>query len=63
MRVTEDEERWAEAWQIHRWKGNDAPAFVAERIGALTLIDDMDGIKRFKAIAERLDQIRRGVRH
>ncbi|WP_334656703.1 DUF6961 family protein [Sphingomonas panaciterrae] len=58
-----DQERWAEAWQIHRWKGEEAPLFVAERIGALALADDQAGVIRFKEIAERLDQIRRGVRH
>lgn len=35
--MTPDQERWAEALAIEKWKGADAPVYVAERIGALAL--------------------------
>lgn len=57
--MTPDQERWAEALQIEKWKGADAPRYVAERIGALALAGDEAGVKRFREIAARLDQLRR----
>lgn len=53
--MTPDQERWAEALAIEKWKGDDAPRYVAERIGALTLEDDEAGVQRFREIAVRLD--------
>jgi hypothetical protein len=60
-RMTPDQERWAEALAVHKQHGEGAPSFVAERIGALALAGDIDGIERWKAIAARLDQLYEGA--
>lgn len=56
--MTEDQERWAEALAVEHQHGEDAPLFIAERIGALAMVGDHEGIERWKAIAARLDEIR-----
>ena len=58
--LTPDQERWAEALAIERLHGEHAPAYVAERIGALALAGDEAGVERFWTIAVRLYQLRRG---
>lgn len=50
--MTQDQERWAEALAIERQHGENAPRFIAERIGALALAGDMEGVERWKEIAE-----------
>jgi len=60
--LTPDQERWAEALAVERQHGEDAPQFVAERIGVLALEGDMDGVLRWREIATRLDEIRRSMR-
>ena len=50
-------ERWAEALQVLKMHGERAPLFVAERIGALALSGDADGIQRWKEIAAKLDEL------
>src|SRR3546814_4758242 len=62
MSLTREQERWAEALAVHRRHGESAPLFVAERIGALALAGDVAGIRRWREIAARLDQLI-GVRH
>lgn len=57
------DERLAEALAIERWKGADAPVYVAERIGALALAGDLAGVERFRAIAAKLDELMRGAIH
>lgn len=52
-----DRELWACANQVLESHGEKAPVFVAERIGALALAGDSDGIATWKAIASRLDQL------
>ena len=52
-------ERWVEALKIEEIHGDDAPRWVAERIGALALDGDEAGVARWKAVAARLDQLRR----
>ncbi|MGN6277700.1 MAG: DUF6961 family protein [Sphingomonas sp.] len=59
--MTPEQERWAEALAIERQHGEDAPQFIAERIGALALAGDQEGIERWKAIATKLDEIRRST--
>lgn len=59
--MTPEQERWAEALAIERQHGEDAPRFIAERIGALALVGDQEGIERWKAIATKLDEIRRST--
>ena len=55
--MTPERERWAEAIAVQRMYGDLAAAHVAERIGALALVGDQDGIDRWMAIARRLDQL------
>jgi len=57
--MPDDRELWACALQVERQHGDDAPRFVAERIGALAVAGDQDGATTWKAIAQRLDQLRR----
>ncbi|MBO9380222.1 hypothetical protein GG804_25995 [Sphingomonas histidinilytica] len=59
--MSPDEERLAEALAISRMYGERAPAFVAERIGALALARDRAGVERFMAIAAKLDEISRAA--
>lgn len=47
----------AEALAVERIYGAHAPRYVAERIGALALAQDVAGIARWKEIAVRLDQL------
>ncbi|MGQ0587911.1 MAG: DUF6961 family protein [Sphingosinicella sp.] len=57
--MTEEEHLWACALEIERQHGERAPVHVAERIGALALAEDWDGVERWKAIARCLDALRR----
>ena len=59
--LPDDRELWACALQVERQHGKDAPRFVAERIGALAVAKDEEGIATWRAIARRLDQLRRGA--
>lgn len=54
-----DNELWACALEAERQHGDSAPVAIAERIGALALAGDFDGVAAWKAIAARLDQLRR----
>lgn len=54
-----DWELWACAGEVHRRHGERAPLVVAERIGALALAGDADGIAAWTAIASRLQQLRK----
>jgi hypothetical protein len=58
MPITPEQEPWAEALAIHLSQGDEAPLFVAQRLGALALGGDLAGIERWRRIAERLDAIR-----
>ncbi|MEG3088933.1 DUF6961 family protein [Sphingomonas sp. PB4P5] len=57
-----DRERWAEALLVERQHGPRAPAFIAGRVAALVLAGDLQGVARWRAIAERYDQLTRGPR-
>jgi len=61
--MPDDRELWACALQVERQHGDDAPRFVAERIGALAVAGDQAGVATWKAIAWRLDQLRRSEDH
>lgn len=58
-----DRELWACANQVLENHGEGAPVFVAERIGALALAGDMEGIAAWKAIASRVDQLMKPPRN
>jgi len=51
----------AEALAVERLHGDQAPLFVAERIGALALAGDDAGIARWVEIAKKLDWLRRAA--
>lgn len=55
-----DRELWACAAETLRQYGAGAPAFVADRIGALALDGDMAGVAAWKVIAARSDQLSSG---
>lgn len=59
--LTPEQERWAEALAVQRQHGERAGPFIAERIGALALAGDADGVARWREIAARLDQLRAGT--
>jgi len=56
--MVDDRELWACALKVLDTHGVNAPQFVASRIGALALEGDQAGIEAWKAIAEKMDQIR-----
>jgi hypothetical protein len=60
--LTPDQERWAEALAIERWKGAMAELYIEERIASLSLAGDAAGVERFVQIAMRLAQLRQGER-
>ncbi len=53
--MTTEHERLAEALAIQRLHGDDAPRWIAERIGALALAGDAAGVDRFFRIARGLE--------
>ena len=60
--MTPDQERWAEALAIERWKGADAAAYIDERIATLAAAGDAAGVARFRAIEARYEHLAMGVR-
>lgn len=48
-----DWELWACAHQVLRQHKDRAPAFIAERIGAMVMADNLDGMRVWKEIARR----------
>lgn len=59
--MTPEQHIWACALAVEKQHGKGAPLFVAERIGALALADDGEGVAMWKAIAVRLDPLRHGA--
>lgn len=55
--LTPEQERWAEALAVERAHGAGTPAFIAERVRALALQGDGDGIQRWREIAARYDEL------
>lgn len=60
--MTDDEHVWACALQVLKTHEERAEVFVAERIGDLALKGDAAGIAMWKAIAARIDELRRPKR-
>lgn len=50
-------ELWACAQTVLQRHGDRAPAFVAERIGALALDGDSNGVAAWQGIARRIEQL------
>lgn len=61
MSLTPDQHIWACALAVEKQHGEGAPLFVAERIGALALAGDDEGVAMWKAIANRLDALKGGA--
>jgi len=59
--VTPERHIWACALAVEKQHGKGAQLFVAERIGALALAGDGEGVAMWKAIAVRLDALRSGT--
>lgn len=55
--MTPHQERWAEALAIMRQRGEGAPLWVAEQIGALALVGDVAGVQRFREIAAQMERL------
>jgi hypothetical protein len=53
-----ERELWACALEVVKQHGDAAPKHIAERIGALALAGDVAGIKAWKGIAAKVDQLR-----
>lgn len=53
-----DEERMAEALAVERMYGEEGSAFIAERVAILGEAGDVAGVKRWLAIAVRLEMLR-----
>lgn len=58
--MTPERELWACALLVEREHGKDADAFIAERVTILARGGDMAGVERWRAIADKLDQLRDG---
>ncbi|SNT09608.1 DUF6961 family protein [Sphingopyxis indica] len=58
--LTAERHVWACALAVQNQYGPCAALHVAERIGALALQSDSEGIAMWKAIAARLDALARG---
>lgn len=60
--MTPEHELWACALLVEREQGDDAAAWIAERIGVLAQEGDAAGVARWKAIAEKLSLLWTGER-
>jgi hypothetical protein len=57
-----DHENWAIACTLLTKHGNDTPLHIAARMGELAMVEDVDGIQRWKEIARCVEQLmRRGI--
>jgi hypothetical protein len=56
--MTKDRELWACALHILGSHGEEAIAFVADRVAALARAGDEAGVKTWRMIAERIDALR-----
>ena len=54
-----DRELWQCAGEVIRQHGERSAHFVAERLGALALADDREGVAVWQAIARRIDKLQR----
>ena len=43
--------------KLQQMFGKEAARYVAQRIGALALVGDVEGVERFQAIASRMEQL------
>jgi len=55
--MTLERELWACALLVEREHGDGAVAFIAERVATLATAGDMAGVERWRAVADKLDQL------
>lgn len=55
--LTPEQERWAEALAVERAHGEGTPAFIADRVRALALQGDGNGVQRWRDIAAKFDEL------
>jgi hypothetical protein len=55
--LSPERERFAEALAVEQIHGDQAPAFIVERIRLLALVHDEAGVRRWREIADRYDQL------
>jgi hypothetical protein len=55
--LTPERERYAEALAVERIHGDQAPAFIGDRVAALAKAGDHAGVQRWREIADRYDQL------
>ncbi|MFC3786152.1 DUF6961 family protein [Sphingopyxis italica] len=60
--MTSERELWVCALAVEKQHGEQAGVWIAERIGALALAGDGEGVARWKAIAEKLSLLWTGER-
>lgn len=52
-KMLSDRELWACANEVLQQHGSAAPEFIAQRIGAMVLANDIEGMRVWKEIARR----------
>jgi hypothetical protein len=57
--LTAERARFAEALAVERIHGDQAPAFISERIHTLDLLSDHAGVQRWREIADRFNQLQK----
>jgi hypothetical protein len=57
--LTPERERYAKALAVERIHGDQAPAFIGERLAALAKAGDQAGVQRWREIADRFDQLQK----
>lgn len=60
--ITHERELWACALLIEREHGDDAATWISKRIDELAAEGDVDGVVRWKSIAEKLALLWTGER-
>ena len=55
--MSPERELWACALHVEKEHGERAPEFIAERVQTLAMTGDVLGVERWRAIADRFDQL------
>ena len=56
--MSPERELWACALHVEDEHGERAPEFIAERVHTLAMTGDILGVERWRAIADRFDQLK-----
>ena len=57
IQTLSDEELWATAHYVMKHSGENAPVFIAERLGMMAVNGDAKGIATWQAIAARVSDL------